>query len=243
MASKEKDPHSEEDSAKPDSVPEEATRSTEEPEVVLPEDPFPPTTLASSLKAEKEKKPSSLWGILFFFFLVIAGGIGAGGYYLYQEQMKFQNETFAKLSHLEAQLSTLDTEADQARQNKQSIDSLSQGLQQFRTEMGTVLKSHQNFLTTLDEDVMRLKEKATLPAEVLPVPPSIIGKADTNIIDKADTEADPVPGGLSPESQDEKALEDTVAEEDDTSYESQKFVKWMENFLSAIWNWLVGLFR
>ena len=39
--------------------------------------------------------------------------------------MKFQNETLAKLSQLEAQLNALDTEADQARQNKQSIDTLS----------------------------------------------------------------------------------------------------------------------
>ncbi len=233
MASKGKKPKSEKDSAKPDSAPEEATRPTEEPEVVLPEESLP-STLAPSLTPKKEKKSSGIWGIVFFFFLIVAGGIGAGGYYLYQEQMKFQNETLAKLSQLEGQLSALDTEADQARQNQQSIDALNQDLQQFKTEIDTTLKSHQNSLTTLDEDVMRLKEKVSPPAEAPPAPLSIT--------DEAGTEAGPAPEELLPEGQDEEVLEDTEAEEDDSSHESQKFVEWMENYFAAICNWIVGLF-
>ena len=169
MDSKGKKPKSEKDSAKPDPTPEATTLPTEEPEVVLSKESFPPT-LTSSLKPEKEKKSSGLWGIFLFFFLIIAGGIGAGGYYLYQEQMKFQNETFAKFSQLETQLSELDTEADQARQNQQAIDAANQELQQFKTEVDITLKSHQNALTTLDEDVLRLKEKVIPPAEASPAP-------------------------------------------------------------------------
>ena len=217
-----------------DSVPKGATPPTEEPEVVLPEESFPPA-LAPSLKPKKEKKSSGIWGILFFFLLIIAGSIGAGGYYMYQEQMKFQNETFAKLSQLEFQLSELDTEADQARQNKQSIDTLSQEVQQFKTEIDVVLKSHQNALTTLDEDMMRLKEKATLPVEVPLVPSS-----STN---EVDIETGPVPGGLFQDSQDEAPLNDFEDEEDDSNQESQKFIAWMENFFNAIWNWFSGLFK
>ncbi|MEE8260048.1 MAG: hypothetical protein V3R14_03505 [Nitrospinaceae bacterium] len=233
MANKGKKPKSEKDSAKPDSAPEEATRPTEEPEVVLPEESLP-STLASSLTPKKEKKSSGIWGIVFFFFLIVAGGIGAGGYYLYQEQMKFQNETLAKLSQLEGQLSALDTEADQARQNQQSIDALNQDLQQFKTEIDTTLKSHQNSLITLDEDVMRLKEKVIPPAEAPPAPLSIT--------DEAGTEAGPAPEVLLPEGQDEEVLEGTEVEEDDSSHESQRFVEWMENFFAAIWSWFAGLF-
>lgn len=234
MANKENNPPPEKDSAKPDSTPKEATRSTEEPEAVLSQESFPPA-LAPSLAPKKEKKSSGIWGIVFFFFLIIAGGIGAGGYYLYQEQMKFQNETFAKFSQLEAQLSALDTEADQARKNQQTIDTLNQELQQFKTEIDITLKSHQNSLTTLDEDVMRLKEKVIAPAEAPPAP--------TPVTEDIDIEAEPVPGGLFPEDQNEEALEESETESDDSDHESQKFVEWMENFFSAIWNWFTGLFK
>ena len=233
MANKGKKPKSEKDSAKPDSAPEEATRPTEEPEVVLSEESIP-STLAPSLTPKKEKKSSGIWGIAFFFFLIIAGGIGAGGYYLYQEQMKFQNETLARLSQLEGQLSALDTEADQARQNQQSIDALNQEIQQFKTEIDITLKSHQNSLITLDEDVMRLKDKVIPPTEAPPAPLSIT--------DEAGTEAGPAPEELLPEGQGEEVLEDTEVEEDDSSHESQRFVEWMENFFAAIWNWFAGLF-
>jgi hypothetical protein len=128
----------------------------------------------------------------------------------------------------------LDTEADQARQNQQSINNLNQDLQQFKTEIDTTLKTHQSSLTTLDEDVMRLKEKVEPPAEAPSAPLSIIGEADTD--------AGPVPGELLLESPDIEASEKPEAEEDEINQESQEFVKWMENFFSAIWNWITGLF-
>jgi hypothetical protein len=233
LANKGKNPKPEKDSAKPEPTPKEVTRPAEEPEVVPPKESLP-SAPAPSLKPKKEKQPSSLWGILLFSFLIIAGGMGAGGYYLYQEQMKFHNETLAKLSQLEAQLNALDTEADQARQNHQSIDTLNQDLQQFKTELDTTLKSHQRALATLDEDVMRLKEKVEPLAEA-PLAP-------LSILEGIDTEAGPAPGELLPESQDAEAPENTEAEEDDSSQESQKFVEWMENFFAAIWNWFAGLF-
>jgi TolA-binding protein len=233
LSSKEKKPKPEKDSSKPDPAPKETKLPAEEPEVIPPKESLPPA-LAPSPKPKKEKKSFGLWGILLFFLLIVAGGVGTGGYYLYQEQMKFQNETLAKLSQLETQLSALDTEADQARQNQRSIDNLNQELQQFKTEMDNTLKSQQSSLTTLDEDVMRLKEKMEPPAEAPPAPLSII--------EGIDTEAGPAPGEILPESQGEETLEDTEAEEDDANQESQKFVEWMENFFAAIWNWFAGLF-
>jgi hypothetical protein len=236
LTGKGKNPKTEKDSAKPDSAPKESKGSAEAPEVIPPKESIPPA-LATSLKPEKQKKASGLWGILFFFLLIIAGGIGAGGYYLYQEQMKLQNQNLAKFAQLEAQLNELDTEADQARQNKQSIDALNQELQQFKTEMDTTLKSHQNSLSTLDEDVMRLKEKVKSPVEVPAASPSIT--------DNMSAQPEPLPGELFPESPDEEtlSLEDTETEEDDPKHESQKFVEWMENFFRAIWNWLASLFN
>jgi TolA-binding protein len=234
LANKDKSPQPEKDPAKSDSAPEKATRPTETPEVVSPKESLPPA-VAPSRKPKKEKKSSGLWGILLLFLLIIAGGIGGGGFYLYQEQMKFQNETLAKLSQLEAQLNALDTEADQTRQNKQSIDTLNQDLQQFKTEMDTTLKSHQSSLSTLDEDVMRLKEKVAPSAEQPPASPTTI--------DGTTPEPELVPGGLFPEDQEQETPESTEAEEDDSSQESQKFVEWMENFFAAIWNWFAGLFK
>jgi hypothetical protein len=232
LASKGKNSKLEKDTAKPDPAPEEATRPAEEPEVLPDKESFPPA-LAPSLKPKKDKKSFGLWGILLFFLLIVAGGVGAGGYYLYQEQMKFQNETFAKLSQLETQLSALDTEADQTRQNQQSLDALNQDLQQFKADMDATLKTHQNSLSTLDEDVMRLREKVEPPIEAPLVSPSLIDGIDTEL---------GITGEPLPESRDEEALEDTEAEEDDSNQESQKFVEWMENFFAAIWNWIAGLF-
>ncbi len=233
MASKGKNPKPEKDSAKPDPASKKAVPPAEEPEVIPSKESLPPA-LAPSSEPKKEKQSSSLWGVLLFGFLIVAGGIGGGGFYLYQEQMKFQNETLAALSQLEARLNALDTEADQARQNQQTIDSLNQELQQFKTEMDATLKSHQSSLSTLDEDVMRLKEKVNPPAEAPPTPLSTI--------DEAGTEAGPAPGELLPESQDGEASEDTEAEEDDSDQESMQFVQWIENFFGAIWNWFAGLF-
>jgi TolA-binding protein len=234
LANKDKSPQPEKEPAKPDSARAKATRPKEEPEVVSPKESLPPA-LTPSPKPKKEKKSSGIWGILLLFLLIIAGGIGGGGYYLYQEQMKFQNETLANLSQLEAQLNALDTEADQTRQNKQSIDTLNQDIQQFKTEMDTTLKSHQNSLATLDEDVMRLKEKVAPSAEAPPeLPTSTEG---------TEPETELVPGGLFPEDQEEATPESTEAEEDSSDQESQKFVEWMENFFAAIWNWFAGLFK
>lgn len=240
MASKGKKPKSENDSAKPDTAPKESTPpaqkptpSAEKPEVIPPQESIPPA-LAPSPKPKKEKQSSGLWGIILLFLLIVAGGTGAGGYYLYQEQMKFQNETLAKLSQLETQLSAMDTEADQARQNKQSIDSLGQELQQYKTEMENTLKSHQSTLATLDEDVMRLKEKVAEPVETPPAPPAIM--------DEAGTEAGPLPGDFAPETEGGETPGETESEEEDPNQESQKFVEWMENFFAAIWKWITGLF-
>ncbi len=240
MTSKGKKPKPEKDSAKLDPAPEEPTPpaekptpSVEKPETVPPKESLPPA-LAPSLKPKKENKSSGLWGVVSLFLLILAGSIGAGGYYLYQEQMKFQNETLAKLSQLETQLSALDTEAGQTRQNKQAIDTLNQELQQHKTDIDTTLKSHQSSLTTLDEDVMRLKEKVTAPAEAPPVPPSLIGEVGT--------EAGPLPENLSPESKGKEVPKDTKPATKDASQDSQKFVEWMESFFAAIWNWFAGLF-
>ena len=148
--------------------------------------------------------------------------------------MKSQNETFAKLSQLEARLNALDTEADQARQNQQSIDGLNQELQQFKTEIDNTLKSHQNALATLDEDVMRLKEKVEPPLKRLrhrlPLQMSQAPRLDLH------RENCPRKVRM------KRLQRSTEAEDDDSDEESMQFVEWMENFFSAIWNWFAGLF-
>ncbi|MDH5762055.1 MAG: hypothetical protein OEZ51_03645 [Nitrospinota bacterium] len=201
---------------------------------VIPEESLSPA-LSPSPKSKREKKSSGAWGIVVFFFLVIAGGVGAGGYYLYQEQLKFQNETRAKIAQLEAQLSALDTEADQTRQNKQSLDALNRNLQQFKSDMDATLKTHQNSLATLDEDVMRLKEKVENKAQLPPVPPSLIDGIDPPTLAPLESPA--------PEQAENDLLDDLEAEEGKQKQESQKFIEWMENFFAAIWNWITGLFN
>ena len=234
MANKDNNPKSEKKPAKPDPVSKEVTPPAGKPEVIPPKESIPPT-LASSPKPKKEKQSTGLLGVVVFFFLIIAGGLGAGGYYLYQEQMKLHNQNLAKLSQLEAQLSALDTEADLTRQNKQLLDNLNQELQQFKTEMDSTLKAHQSSLSTLDEDVMRLKEKVAVPAQTPPAQPIVPGETGTKV--------EPLPGEVLPEIRNEETSPSVEANEGDPKHESQKFVEWMENFFAAIWNWFAGLFK
>ena len=234
MANKDKNPKPEKDKAKTDPDPKKEVPPAKKPEVIPPKEPVTPA-LSPSTKSKNEKSASGPWGILLFMFLILAGGIGAGGYFLYQEQMKFQSEAFAKLSQLDTQLNALDTEADQTRQNTQSINTLKQNLQQFRTEMETTLKAHQSTLSTLDEDVMRLKEKIETPGSDKPV-------EQAPAVDKAAVEMEPLPGEVVAEIPNEEPPVNPEPQEDDSTHKSQKFVEWMENFFAAVWNWLTGLF-
>ncbi len=233
MAQDEENRNPDPDSPAPEPAPADTARPEPEQKPVVHPDP-PPRTFGISRKPKKEKKSSGLWGILFFFLLIVAGGVAGGGYYLYQEQIKFQNEARAKFSQQDADLNALDTEADLTRQNQQSIDALNQDLKQFKIDMTATLKAHQNSLTTLDEDVLRLKEKVGEKTEAPPVPPSLI--------DGIDTTPGSVPGEAPPESPDEELPEGGLTGEDEPTDESQRFVDWMENFFAAIWNWLAGLF-
>jgi len=196
---------------------------------------LPPRTFGKS-KTKKDRSSFNLWGILIFFFLIVAGGVGAGGFYLYQEQIKFQEEARAKLVQLEDQIAALDTEADLTRKNQQSIDALKQELKQFKTQMNATVKAHQNSLTTLDEDVLRLKEKTKVPVPAAPAPTP---ETPEPLLGEFDPSAVPSP----PETRDEDTGEETPESEDPEDAKTQKFLDWVDNFFGAIWNWFAGLFN
>ncbi len=235
MASKEDKPSPDMDAPAPENtpVPEEAAPAPEETPEAAPSQETLPPALSPARKNEKTKKFSGMGGPLLLLALLITGGAGAGGFYLYQEQIQFQNETLARISQLEAQLSALDTEADQTRQNQQLLDTLSQDLQQHKTDIDATLKAHQNSLATLDEDVLRLKEKVAAPAPPAPV---IEGLA----------EVPGLPMVPSPETRDKDHPESKPQEEPSQQTQpedqSKPFLDWMENFFAAIWDWFAGLF-
>lgn len=215
-------------------VPEEAAPTPEEtPEAALSQETPPPAPSPAST-SKKEKKFFGMGGTLLLLALLITGGAGAGGFYLYQEQIQFQNETLARISQLEAQLGALDTEADQTRQNQQLLDTLNQDLQQHKMDIDATLKAHQNSLATLDEDVLRLKEKVATPALPAPV---IEGIAETPGLPTV-----PPP----PETRDKDLPEFKSQEEPSQKTQpedqSKPFLDWMENFFAAIWDWFAGLF-
>ena len=129
----------------------------------------------------------------------------------------------------------MDTEAEQTRKNQQTLEALNQDLQQHKTDISATLKAHQNSLSTLDEDVLRLKEKVAekTGAPVTPAP-MIEGISE-------------VPGMLTvpspPETRDEDLPDTESQEEGQPEDESKEFLDWMENFFSAIWDWFAGLFK
>ena len=236
MASKEDNPSPDMDAPAPENppAPEEAAPTPEEtPEAALSQE-TPPPAVSPARTSKKEKKFFGMGGTLLLLALLITGGAGAGGFYLYQEQIQFQNETLARISQLEAQLGALDTEADQTRQNQQLLDTLNQDLQQHKMDIDVTLKAHQNSLATLDEDVLRLKEKVATPALPAPV---IEGIAETPGLPTV-----PPP----PETRDKDLPEFKSQEEPSQKTQpedqSKPFLDWMENFFAAIWDWFAGLF-
>ncbi len=236
MASKEDNPSPDMDAPAPDNtpVPEEAAPTPEAtPEAALSQETLPPA-LSPARKSEKAKKFSGMGGTLLLLALLITGGAGAGGFYLYQEQIQFQNETLARISQLEAQLSALDTEADQTRQNQQLLDSLSQDLQQHKTDIDATLTAHQNSLATLDEDVLRLKEKVAAQAPPAPV---IEGLAEAPGLPTV-----PPPGETRDKDLPESKLQEEPSQKTQPEDQSKPFLDWMENFFAAIWDWFAGLF-
>ena len=239
MASKDDHPSPDKDAPAPENAPapeEAAPVASEATEAPLSPETLPPAFPASR-KSEKEKKSSGMGGMLLLLAVLFIGGAGAGGFYLYQEQIRFQNETLARVSQLETQLSALDTEADQTRQNKLTLESLSQELQQHKTDIDATLKAHQSSLTTLDEDVLRLKEQvAAKAAQALPAPvvEGIDGGPGLPIFPP------------SPETRDndgpKSELQEDSPGEPTSKDDSKPFLDWMENFFGAIWDWFAGLF-
>ena len=239
MASENDSPSPDKDTPAPENAPapeEAAPVASEATEAPLSPETLPPAFPASR-KSEKEKKSSGMGGMLLLLAVLFIGGAGAGGFYLYQEQIRFQNETLARVSQLETQLSALDTEADQTRQNKLSLDTLNQELQQHKTDIDAILKAHQSSLATLDEDVLRLKEKVAAAASQTQPAPMIEG-------------IDGAPGlpvfPATPETRDndrpEPELQEDSPEQSTPKDDSKPFLDWMENFFGAIWDWFAGLF-
>lgn len=240
MASEEDNPSPDKDAPAPENAPapeEAAPVPSEATEAPLSSETLPPA-FSNSRKSEKEKKSFGMGGMLLLLAVLLIGGAGAGGFYLYQEQIKFQNETLARVSQLETQLSELDTEADQTRQNKLSLDTLNQELQQHKTDMDVTLKAHQSSLTTLDEDVLRLTEKIAAEAsQTLPAP----------VVEGIDgTPGLPI-SPPTPETRDndrpESELQEDLPEQSTSQDDSKPFLDWMENFFGAIWDWFAGLFN
>ena len=234
MASEEDNPSPDKDAPAPE---EAAPVSSEATEAPLSSETLPPA-FSTPRKSEKEKKSFGMGGMLLLLAVLFIGGAGAGGFYLYQEQIKFQNETLARVSQLETQLSELDTEADQTRQNKLSLDTLNQELQQHKKDMDVTLKAHQSSLTTLDEDVLRLTEKIAAEAsQTLPAP----------VVEGIDgTPGLPI-SPPTPETRDndrpESELQEDLPEQSTSQDDSKPFLDWMENFFGAIWDWFAGLFN
>jgi len=236
LASKEDNPSPDMDAPAPENtpVPEEAAPTPEEtPEAALSQE-TPPPAPSPARTSKKEKKFFGMGGTLLLLALLITGGAGAGGFYLYQEQIQFQNETLARISQLEAQLGALDTEADQTRQNQQLLDTLNQDLQQHKMDIDATLKAHQNSLATLDEDVLRLKDKVAAPALPAPV---IEGIAEAPGLPTVPPPPESRDKDL-PESQPQEEPSQKTQPED----QSKPFLDWMENFFAAIWDWFAGLF-
>ncbi|NIQ02129.1 MAG: hypothetical protein GWM98_18415 [Nitrospinaceae bacterium] len=232
---------SDKENLEPDQEPADLTPEAD-PADIPPESPEPSPEYKdeySPARAQPRKSSSNFLMMLVLLLLVLCG-VGGGGFYLYQEQIIFQDEVHARLTQLETQLNTLDTEAEQTRKNLANLQTLNQELQQFKTEISATLQSHQNALSTLDEDVLRLKEKIGAGPAAPKTSPETAGKA---------LPAEEIlPGEVVPQPTEEPVLPEAEPAEESPQGESEEFVQWMEDaiggffkaigdFFVSIWDW------
>jgi len=160
-----------EESREPADFPEETSASEEttendsdapvedigEPPVPEAETIYEPPVKPSFEMPEPSKNSGG--GLTQWILLILIAILGTGGFFFYQEQNKFQQSVLERLTQLETQVNSLQSNQDLSRSNADQLESLNRGVASLKNQVNQTLQGHQSSLSMLDEDIVRLKDE------------------------------------------------------------------------------------
>ena len=179
---------------------EDLTSSLEQEPVVEGDSPDHENVPALENLEEKpawmeEASPGSKSSSLFIplLLVLVLGTVGGGGYWIYGEQKKLHLEVEAGFNQITSRLNTLEADLQGLQKSQQRVEASSQSIEAYKSEVAQTFQAQQNSLSTLDEDVLRLKEslnhlaqrQSALSTSAVTSPPENtqpVGNEDANIV-------------------------------------------------------------
>ena len=162
MTEKNDSPESNPDPALPDSV--EGTASSSDQENVAAEsapEESPPAENLATKTAWPESSPAakSSFSFMPLLLILVLGAAGGGSFWIYEGQKKLHQEVQAGFNQMTSRLDNVEADMQRLQKNQQQLETSSRAFQAHQSEVAETFKSHENSMSTLDEDVVRLKEE------------------------------------------------------------------------------------
>jgi len=184
LTDKNDNPEPNPDSSQPDPAEDAASSSDQDNvagESVSEEWPHPENLAAKPGGPEPAPASKSSFSFIpLLLILVLAAGGGGGGYWVYEEQKKLHQEVQAGFNQMASRLDTVEADMQRLQNNQQELETFNRSLQGHQSEVAEAFQSHQNSLSTLDEDVIRLKEELNRLAESQAAQPAAGGDRGDN---------------------------------------------------------------
>ena len=109
--------------------------------------------------------------------ILVLAAVGGGGYWIHKEQTKLHQEVQTGFNQMASRLDTVEADMQRLQNNQQQLATFNRSLQDYQSEAAETFQSQQNSLSTLDEDVIRLKEELRHLAETQAAQPAAGGRA------------------------------------------------------------------
>lgn len=162
MSDKNDNPEPNPDASQPDPAEDTASASGQENVDAgsASEDLSPPENLATNPAGpDSPPTPRKSFPLTPLLLILVLAAVGGGGYWIHGEQKNLRQEVQAGFNQMTSRLDTVEADLQRLQQNQQQLATFNSSLQGHQSEVAETFKSHQNSLSTLDEDVIRLTEE------------------------------------------------------------------------------------
>jgi len=162
LSDKNDNPESNPDASQPNPAEDTASASGQENVDAgsASEDLSPPENLATNPAGpDSPPTPSKSFSLTPLLLILVLAAVGGGGYWIYGEQKNLRQEVQAGFNQMTSRLDTVEADLQRLQQNQQQLATFNSSLQGHQSEVAETFKSHQNSLSSLDEDVIRLTEE------------------------------------------------------------------------------------
>ncbi|TDJ59077.1 MAG: hypothetical protein E2O41_04925 [Nitrospina sp.] len=162
MSDKNDNPESNPDASQPNPAEDTASASGQENVDAgsASEDLSPPENLATNPAGpDSPPTPRKSFSLAPLLLILVLATVGGGAYWIHGEQKNLRQEVQVGFNQMTSRLDTVEADLQRLQQNQQQLATFNSSLQGHQSEVAETFKSHQNSLSTLDEDVIRLTEE------------------------------------------------------------------------------------